>query len=57
MSGGYWLLVTAVFLLYTFGPSGNGNPRYSWIIWAVGGVLFGVVMLVMRVIVRAPKDR
>lgn len=57
VSGGYWLLVTAVFLLYTFGPSGNGNPRYSWIIWAVGGVLFGVVMLVMRVIVRAPKDR
>ena len=57
VSGGYWLLVTAVFLLYTFGPSGNGNPRYSWIIWAVGGVFFGVVMLVMRVIVRAPKDR
>ena len=57
VSGGYWLLVTAVFLLYTFGPSGSGNPRYSWIIWAVGGVLFGVVMLVMRVIVRAPKDR
>ena len=57
VSGGYWLLVTAVFLLYTFGPSGSGNPRYSWIIWTVGGVLFGVVMLIMRVIVRAPKDR
>lgn len=29
ISVGYWLLVTAVFLIYTFGPSGNGNPRYA----------------------------
>lgn len=31
----YWLTATAVFLLYTYGPHGNGQPRYSWIIWAV----------------------
>ena len=34
-----------------------GGEYWDRIIWAVGGVLFGVVMLVMRVIVRAPKDR
>ena len=32
----YWLTVTAVFLFYTFGPSGNGHPQYSWIVWAIG---------------------
>ena len=28
----YWLLVTAIFMWYTFGPSGNGQARYSWFI-------------------------
>ena len=25
----YWLSVTAIFLFYTFGPKGNGQPQYS----------------------------
>ena len=52
VSGIYWLLVTAVYLLYTFGPLGNGQPKYSWFIWAVAGVLFGAVMLVVKLIAR-----
>lgn len=52
VSGIYWLLVTAVYLLYTFGPMGNGQPKYSWFIWAVAGVLFGAVMLVVKLIAR-----
>ena len=36
VSGIYWLLVTAVYLFYTFGPMGNGQPKYSWFIWAQG---------------------
>ena len=48
----YWLVVTAAFLLYTFGPKGNGQPQYSWFIWAVAGVLFGAVMLVVKLIAR-----
>ena len=51
-SGIYWLLVTAVYLFYTFGPMGNGQPKYSWFIWAVAGVLFGAVMLVVKLIAR-----
>lgn len=50
--GIYWLLVTAVYLFYTFGPMGNGQPKYSWFIWAVAGVLFGAVMLVVKLIAR-----
>ena len=52
VSGIYWLLVTAVYLLYPFGPMGNGQPKYSWFIWAVAGVLFGAVMLVVKLIAR-----
>ena len=44
ISAAYWLLVTAIFLFYTFGPNGNGQPQYSWFIWAVGGVLYGALM-------------
>ena len=52
----YWLAATAVFLIYTYGPSGNGQPRYSWIIWAVAGVLYAAVMGVVRLILRGRKD-
>ena len=52
VSGIYWLLVTVIFLFYTFGPMGNGQPKYSWFIWAVAGVLFGAVMLVVKLISR-----
>lgn len=52
----YWLAVTAVFLIYTYGPSGNGQPRYSWIIWAVAGVLYAAVMGVVRLLLRGRKD-
>lgn len=46
----YWLCVTAIFLFYTFGPMGNGQPRYSWFIWAIAGVLYGAVMAVVKLI-------
>ena len=49
----YWLTATAVFLLYTYGPHGNGQPRYSWIIWAVAGVLYAAVMGIVRIINRS----
>ena len=42
----YWLTATAVFLFYTFGPRGNGQPQYSWFIWAIAGVLYAAVMAV-----------
>ena len=48
----YWLVVTAVFLIYTFGPQGNGNPRYSWVVWAVGGVLYGGLAAILSAIGR-----
>ena len=46
----YWLVVTAIFVLYTFGPNGNGQPKYSWIIWAVAGVLYAAVLAGIKLI-------
>lgn len=46
----YWLVVTAVFLLYVYGPWGNGKPDYniSWVIWAVAGVLYAAVVTALK---------
>ena len=49
----YWLVATAVFLVYTYGPSGNGQPQSGWIIWAVAGVLYAAVMGIVRIIGRS----
>ena len=46
----YWTVVTAVFLIWTWGPRGNGQPRYSWMVWAIAGVLYAAVMAVVEVI-------
>ena len=51
----YWLLVTAIFMWYTFGPSGNGQAKYSWFIWAIAGVVYAAVMVVMNLIQRSKK--
>lgn len=52
----YWLSVTAIFLFYTFGPMGNGQPRNSWFIWAIGGVLYAAVMGIVSLVLHH-KDK
>ena len=53
----YWLVATAVFLVYTYGPSGNGQPQYSWIVWAVAGVLYAAVLGIVRLLLRSKNDQ
>lgn len=53
----YWLLLTAVFLFFTYGPFGNKQPRYSWIIWAIGGVLYAAVIAAVKLFVHRQKKR
>lgn len=48
----YWLVVVAIFLFYTFGPYGNGQPQYSWFIWAIAGVVFAAVMVIVKAVQR-----
>lgn len=46
----YWLIVTAIFLWYTFGPQGNGQPQYGLFIWPVAGVLYAAVLGIYKLI-------
>ena len=43
-----WLVVVAIFLWYTFGPNGNGQPQYSWFIWAIGGVVYAALVIAVK---------
>ena len=52
VSAAYWLVVVAIFLFYTFGPYVHGQPQYSWFIWAIAGVVFAAVMVVMKAVQR-----
>ena len=53
----YWLVVTAVFLFYTFGPYGNAQAKYSWFIWAIAGILYAAVMAVLRLVGQGEKKK
>ena len=44
----YWLVATAAYLLWTFGPWWDVQPQDTWILWAVAGVLYGAVMALVR---------
>lgn len=46
----YWLVVTAFFFWYTYGPNGNGQPKYSWVIWVIAGVIYGAVVIALELI-------
>lgn len=53
----YWLIVTAVFFWFTYGPQGNGQPQYSWLIWVIGGLLYGGLMVLLEVIEHAKNAK
>lgn len=50
VSGIYWLVAAAAYLLWTFGPWWDAQPQDTWILWAVAGVLYGAVMALVRAI-------
>ena len=52
LTAAYWLVVVAIFLWYTFGPNGNGQPQYSWFIWAIAGVVSAACVVAAKAFVR-----
>ena len=52
LTAAYWLVVVALFLWYTFGPKGNGQPQYSWFIWAIAGVVYAACVVAAKAFVR-----
>ena len=43
LTAAYWLVVVAI-----FGPKGNGQPQYSWFIWAIGGVMYAALVIAVK---------
>ena len=54
LTAAYWLVVVAIFLWYTFGPNGNGQPQYSWFIWAIAGVVYAACVVAAKAFVACP---
>ena len=52
LTAAYWLVVVAIFLWYTFGPNGNGQPQYSGFIWAIAGVVYAACVVAAKAFVR-----
>lgn len=52
LTAAYWLVVVAIFLWHTFGPNGNGQPQYSWFIWAIAGVVYAACVVAAKAFVR-----
>lgn len=46
----YWLLITAVYLAWSFKTNDWGS---TWLIWPVAGVLFGVIETIAKIILKA----
>ncbi len=51
----YWVIVTAIFFLWSFlgndGSGIDGSWQYTWVIWPIAGVLFAAVMMICNLIV------
>lgn len=48
----YWLIVTAIFFWYTYGPNGNGRPSDSYFLWMIAGVLYGALAAAIKLVER-----
>lgn len=44
----YWCIVTAVFLGVGFLSKESDGWNYAWVVWPIGGILFGALMSIMR---------
>lgn len=52
VSSAYWLIVTAVFLAYSFATY---DWKSSWIIWVVAGVAYPAVRAILRAVIKNDK--
>lgn len=44
----YWLLVTAIYLFFTFAPGSSLHPGNSWFIWPVAAVIYAAVCAILK---------
>lgn len=51
--GVYWLVVTAVYLAFSFS---TGRWNFTWIVWPVAGVLFAAVYAILQALVKRKSE-
>ena len=44
-SGAYWLIITAIYLAYSFT---SNDWEHSWIVWPVAGILFAAIIIIIN---------
>ncbi len=49
----YWLLATAIYLIWSFA---SNDWHKTWIVWVVSGVLFGIISTVLNLFDKDKKD-
>ena len=49
LSAAYWLIATAVYLVWSFS---TGGWKETWIVWPVAGVLFAAVLSLYRLLAK-----
>ena len=52
VAGIYWALATAIYLGWSFW---TGQWQFTWILWPVAGVFYGVVHGIMELVVKSEK--
>lgn len=52
LSGCYWLVVTAIYLCWSFITE---DWDITWIVWAIAGILYGVFDTILRIVVKEEK--
>ena len=50
----YWLVMTAIYLAYSFTTM---DWRHSWIIWPVAGVLFAAITTILNAMRNKKEER
>lgn len=50
IAGIYWLVVVAIYLAWSLFTM---NWQITWLVWPVAGVLFGAVVIIVKIVIRA----
>ncbi|MGN0307724.1 MAG: helix-turn-helix domain-containing protein [Lachnospiraceae bacterium] len=50
IAGIYWLVVLAIYLAWSFSTM---NWQITWLVWPIAGVLFGAVVIIVKIVIKA----
>lgn len=54
LAGPYWVLVTAIYLIWSFV---TGNWHITWIVWPIAGIIFALIVSIVEAIEKSRSRR